>query len=174
MMKKVLFKQEPETKKPTQWNNLHRTTCKMKDRVCKVIIDSGSTDNLVSTEMVEKLELEMNGHLTLYKVSWFHKGHQVIVTQQCLVKFKIGGYRDEILCDVFPMDVSHILLARHWKYYKNVIHDGRRNTYTLENNGRTHMLLPIEEKKVKDEASASILFMSGKELLNEVKKEQEM
>jgi hypothetical protein len=37
-----------------------------------------------------------------------------------------------------------------------------------------HMLLPIEEKKVKDEASTSILPMSGKELLNEVKKEQDM
>jgi hypothetical protein len=36
------------------------------------------------------------------------------------------------------------------------------------------MLLPIEEKKVKDEANMSILLMSGKELLNEVKKEQEM
>jgi hypothetical protein len=36
------------------------------------------------------------------------------------------------------------------------------------------MLLPIEEKKVKDEDSMRILLMSGKELLNEVKKEQEM
>jgi hypothetical protein len=56
----------------------------------------------------------------------------------------------------------------------NVIHDGRRNTYTLEKNGRKHMLLQIEENKVKEEASASILLMSGKELLNEVKMEQEM
>jgi hypothetical protein len=174
MMKKVLLKQEPETEKPAQRNNLFRTTCKMKDRVCKVIIDSGSTDNLVSMEMVEKLELEMTAHPTPYKVSWLQKGHQVTVTQQCLVEFKIGGYRDEILCDVIPMDVCHVLLGRPWKYDMNVIHDGRRNTYTLEKNGRTHMLLPIEEKKVKDEASMSILLMSGKELLNEVKKEQEM
>jgi hypothetical protein len=36
------------------------------------------------------------------------------------------------------------------------------------------MLLPIEEKKVKDEANTSILLMSGKELLKEVKKEQEL
>jgi hypothetical protein len=34
------------------------------------------------------------------------------------------------------------------------------------------MLLEIEEKKVKDEARTSILLMSGKELLNEVKKEK--
>jgi hypothetical protein len=54
MMKKVLLNQEPETENPAQKNNLFMTSCKMKDRVCKVIIDSGSTDNLVSTEMVEK------------------------------------------------------------------------------------------------------------------------
>jgi hypothetical protein len=53
----------------------------------------------------------------------------------------------------------------------NVIHDGRKNTYTLEKNGRTHMLFPIKEKKVKEEANTSILLMSGKELLKEVKKE---
>jgi hypothetical protein len=44
----------------------------------------------------------------------------------------------------------------------------------LEKNGRTHMLIPIEEKKLKDEAITSMLLMSGKELLNEVKKEHEM
>ena len=41
----------------------------------------------------------------------------------------------------------------------------------MENNGRTHVLLPIEEKKVKEEANTSILLMSGKELLKEVKEE---
>jgi hypothetical protein len=174
MMKKVLLKPEPEVENPVQRNSLFRTTCKTKDRVCKVIIDSGSTDNLVSTEMVEKLELETTAHLSPYKVSWLQKGHQVTVTKQCLVEFKIGGYRDEILCDVIPMDVCHVLLGRPWKYDRNVIHDGRKNTYTLEKNGRTHMLLPIEEKKVKEEANTSILLMSGKELLSEVKKEQEM
>jgi len=44
----------------------------------------------------------------------------------------------------------------------------------LEKNVITHMLLPIEENKVKDEVKVRILFMSGKELLNELNKEQEM
>jgi hypothetical protein len=97
-----------------------------------------------------------------------------MVTKQCLVEFKIGGYRDEILCDVIPMDVCHIFLGRPWHFDRNVIHDGRKNTYTLEKNGRTHMLLPIEENNMKEEAITSILLMSGKELLKEVKKGQEM
>jgi hypothetical protein len=97
-----------------------------------------------------------------------------MVIKQCLVEFKIGGYRDEILCDVIPMDVCHILLGRPWQFDWNVIHDGRKNTYTLEKNGRTHMLLTIEEKKEKEEVNTSILLMSGKELLREFKKGREM
>jgi len=69
------------------------------------------------------------------------------------------------------MDVCHVLLVRPSQYDRNVVHDGKENTYTLENNGCKHMLLPIEDKRVKEEASPSILLMSGKELLNEVKKE---
>jgi hypothetical protein len=157
-----------------QRKSLIRTACKTKDMVCKVIIDSGSIDNLVSIETVEKLELETAAHPSPYRVSWLHKGNQVMVTKQCLVEFKIGGYRDYILCDVIPMDVCHVLLGRPWKFDRNFIHDGRKNTYTLEKNGRTHMLLHIEDKKVKEEANTSILLMSGKELLSEVKKEKEM
>ena len=95
-----------------------------------------------------------------------------MVSGQCKVKFKIGGYRDEVLCDVIPMDVCHVLLRRPWQYDRNVIHDGRKNTYTLEKNGCKHMLLSIEDKRVKEEASPSILLMSEKEHLKEVKKYQ--
>ena len=125
-------------------------------------------------EDVTKLDLETTAHSNPYKVSWLQKGHQVMVTKQCLVKFKIGGYRDEIMCDVIPMDVCHIMLGRPWQFDRNVIHDGRKSTYTLAKNGRTHMFLPIEENKVKEEVSTSILLMSGNELLSEVNKEHKM
>jgi hypothetical protein len=152
MMRKILLKLEKEMEEPVYRTSLFRTTSKTKYIVCKVIIESGRIDNLVSTDMVEKLELKTAEHPNLYKVSWLQKGHQVMVSQQCQVEFKIGGYRNEILCDVIPMDVCHILLGRSWKFDIKFIHDGRKNTYTLENNGRTHMLLPIEETKKKREA----------------------
>jgi hypothetical protein len=79
MLRKALLKPESEIEKPVQRNSLFRIACKTKDRVCKVIIDSGRIDNLVSIEMVEKLELETTVHPKPYKVSWLHKGHQVMV-----------------------------------------------------------------------------------------------
>jgi hypothetical protein len=165
---------EKEVESSVQRTRLFRTACKTKDRVCKVIVDSGSMDNLISTEMVEKLELEMTDHPSPYRISWLQKGHQVTVTKRSLVEFKIGGYNDKILYDVIPMDVCHLLLGRPWKYDRNVIHDGRMNTYTLEKNGRTHMLLLIKDKEVKPEVSNTVLLMSGKELLIEVKKKEEL
>jgi hypothetical protein len=73
MMGKIILKPEKEMENPVQRNNLFRTTCKTKDRVCKVIVDSGSMNNLVFIEMVEKLELETVAHLSPYKVSWLQK-----------------------------------------------------------------------------------------------------
>jgi hypothetical protein len=48
MMQKVLLTPEKEVENLVQRNSLFQTTCKTKDRVCKVIVDSGSIDNLVS------------------------------------------------------------------------------------------------------------------------------
>jgi hypothetical protein len=49
MMRKIVLKPEKEMENPVQKNSLFRTACKTKDRVCKVIVDSGSRDNIVST-----------------------------------------------------------------------------------------------------------------------------
>jgi len=79
-----------------------------------VIIDSGSTDNLVSIEMVDKSGLVKIIHPTPYKVSLLQKGHHLIVTEKCKVEIQIRNYKDVVLCDVMPMDVCHILLGRPW------------------------------------------------------------
>jgi hypothetical protein len=173
MMRKVLLTPGKEVEDSAQRTRLFKTACKTKDWKCKVIVDSGSIDNIVSTEMVEKLELETTDHPSPYKVSWLQKGHQVSVTKQCLVDFKIGGYNDKVLCDVIPMDVCHLLLGRPWQYDRNVVHDGRMNTYTLGKDGRTHRLLSIKEKEMKPEVSNTILLMSGKELLKEMDKKED-
>jgi hypothetical protein len=71
------------------------------------------------------------------------------------------------------MDIYHILLGRPWKCDRKYIHDGRRNTYSLEKNGNKHVLLPLKDETTKEEIGPSVLLTSGKELLQEVKKEEE-
>lgn len=81
-------------------------------KVYNIIIDRGICENVVSNEMVQKLNLKMEKHPCPYKLSWFRKGNEVKVDKQCLVQFFIGSkYKDEVLCDVVPMDACHILLG---------------------------------------------------------------
>jgi hypothetical protein len=112
LLKRVLVKAEKEVHEPTQRKSLFRTVCKSRGKCCKIVIDSGSTDNLVSTEMVEKLGLQRLVHPTPYRVSWLQKGHQILVNEQCKVEFHIGSYKDEVLCDIMPMDVLSYFVGK--------------------------------------------------------------
>eukprot|EP00253_Pinus_taeda_P009239 PITA_09239 len=97
---KVLLKPSKETAEQTQRKALLRTVCKSHGKCCKLIIDSGSTDNLVATEMVETLGLKWLKHRTPYKVSWLQTGHQLLVDEHCEVEFHIGRYKDKVVCDI--------------------------------------------------------------------------
>ena len=68
MLKRVLIKSEKQVHEPSQRKSLFRTRFKSQGKCYKMVIDSGSTDNLVSTEMVEKLGLKRMKHPTPYKV----------------------------------------------------------------------------------------------------------
>ena len=86
VVNKVLLKPAKEIVEPSQRKTLFRTTCKVQGKCCQMIIDSGNTDNLVSTEVVDKLKLKTKKHPTPYKVSWLQKGHQLLVNEQCEVE----------------------------------------------------------------------------------------
>eukprot|EP00253_Pinus_taeda_P011700 PITA_11700 len=111
LLKKNLLRPKKEVVEPAQRKPWFKTVCKFTGKCCKVVIDNGSTDNLVSTKVVEKLNLKKTKHPTPYKVYWFQKGHQLLVNEQSEVEMQIGSHKDKILCDKMPMDDCHILLA---------------------------------------------------------------
>ena len=78
-----------------------------------------------------------------------------MVSEQCLVKFKIGHYVDEFFCDIIPMDYCYILLDRPWKYDRHVVHDGRLNHYTFWVNRKKQTLFPLIESP--DEVSCTTI-----------------
>lgn len=101
-----------------------------------MIIDGGSFENVVAAQMVKKLSLKTEKHPHPYKLSWLQKDNEIKVNQRCLVSFSIGqNYRDEVWCDVAPMDACHLLLGRPWQYDRRTIHDGYKNTYTFIKDG---------------------------------------
>eukprot|EP00253_Pinus_taeda_P016250 PITA_16250 len=168
VLNKVLLKPTKEATEQTQWKALFRTVCKSHGKCCKLIIDSGSTNNIVSTKMVEKLELKRLKHPTHYKVSWLQKGHQLLVDEQCEVEFQIVRYKDKFICDIMPMNVCHILLGRPWQYDRKVVHDGLTNYYKFVNDGIKHTLVPIKEEQTAGTSEPRALLIGGKQFLKQV------
>jgi hypothetical protein len=65
--------------------NIFHTTCTVTGKVCKMIIDSGSCENVVSEEVVQKLQLKTDRHPKPYKLLWLNKESEVKVDRRCLV-----------------------------------------------------------------------------------------
>lgn len=128
MLQRQLLKASKE-KEPMQRRSIFKTTCKRKRKVCTLVIDSGSTDNIVLREMVDKLGLVKVPHETPYKVSWLNIDQSLLVNEKALVEFQIGEYKDRVLCGVLPMQCYHLLLGRPWQFDKRVVYDGWANTY---------------------------------------------
>ena len=125
VIQRVMTVQEDE-----KWlrHNIFRTYCVSSRKKHVLMIDSGSVENIVSKVMVDKLKLSCDRHPKPYKVSWFEKGGEVIVSHRCKIKFSIGKFEDEAYFDVLPMDACHLLLGRPWKFDRRTQHDGRKNT----------------------------------------------
>lgn len=135
-------------------NNIFQSTCTIGGKVCRFVIDSGSCENVVSDEAVQKLALVTKTHPNPYKLSWLKKGTEVTVSKRCLVPFSIGAkYKDSVWCDVINMDACHLLLGRPWQYDRDAQHNGKKNTYSFWFDKTKIVLLPskeVEPKLVKE------------------------
>ncbi|XP_028193856.1 uncharacterized protein LOC114379406, partial [Glycine soja] len=107
----------------SQRENIFHTRCLINGKVCMVIIDGGSCTNVASARLVSKLNLATKPHPRPYKLQWLSKDGEVQVRQQVEVDVSIGKYNDKVLCDVVPMEASHLLLGRPWQFDKRDFQD---------------------------------------------------
>ncbi|GJR92736.1 putative nucleotidyltransferase, ribonuclease H [Tanacetum coccineum] len=93
-------------------HNIFQSTCTILGKVCTFVCDSGSCDNLIAAEAVQKLGLKTENHPKPYKLQWLKKGGEVTVSKCVHVPFSVGNtYKDNVWCDVWPMDACHLLLV---------------------------------------------------------------
>lgn len=73
-----------------QRKNLFHSRCTINGKVCNFIIDSGSSENVIASDAVKKLDIKEETHPTPYKLAWLHKDNEMFVTCRALVNFSIG------------------------------------------------------------------------------------
>ena len=63
----------------------------------------------------------------------------------------IGRYNDRVLCDVVPMENTHILLGRPWQYDTKVVRDGFANKISFQHHDQEIILEPLSPREVCDD-----------------------
>ncbi|KAG7527866.1 Retrotransposon gag domain, partial [Arabidopsis suecica] len=139
---------QTKSEEQEQRENLFHTRCHVQGKVCSLIIDGGSCTNVASESMVKKLGLKVEKHPRPYNLQWLNDSGEMRVKKQVLVPLSIGKYEDEILCDILPMEASHILLGRPWQSDRRIMHDGFTNRYSFDFKGRKTVLVPMTPNEV--------------------------
>nr|GEX17294.1 hypothetical protein [Tanacetum cinerariifolium] len=142
-------------------HNINQSTCTILGKVYTFVCDSGSCDNLIAEEAVQKLGLKTKNHPKLYKLQWLRKGGEVTVFKRVHVPFSIGTTdKDNVWYDVVPMDACYLLLGRPWEYDRAITHNGRTNTYSFLFRGVKITLMPNKPKEVVNKPTGTLLTLS--------------
>ncbi|XP_020697995.2 uncharacterized protein LOC110110733 [Dendrobium catenatum] len=165
---------QPKLSDDRRRTSIFHTFIKIGEKSCKVIIDSGSCINAVSSAMISKLNLKVTPHPNPYKVSWINST-TIEIKDRSLIPMEFVGYQDKIWCDVLTMDVGQIILGRPWLFDNDVHIYGRMNTCVFEHSGKKIKLMPSQPKPPKTEAkpvsakhSKGLHLLTAKEVETEI------
>ena len=95
-----------------QRHNLFHTRGMIRDKLCSIIVDNGSYNNIASQELVERIGLKQRRHPSPYKIQWLNECGTLRVSNIVTVPFSIRRYNDHVECDMVPMHACQLLLGR--------------------------------------------------------------
>ncbi|RDX88679.1 hypothetical protein CR513_29698, partial [Mucuna pruriens] len=101
----------------------------------------GKLYHVASERLVKKLALPTIVHLR----------PELLVDRQVEVMFTLGEYEDRVVCDVVPIEATHLLLGRPWQFDKKVIYDGVTNRFTFIHIGQRVVLKALSPSKVQED-----------------------
>ncbi|XP_039138745.1 uncharacterized protein LOC120276074 [Dioscorea cayenensis subsp. rotundata] len=157
----------------SQRHNIFWTRCKIRQDVFDVIVDSGSSENFISRDIVKQLQLIPIKHPTPYTIGWIKAVGEVRVTEQCEVSFSMGKYKDIALYDIIDMEACHILLGRPWQFDLDAVHKGKENVYTFSKDGQKFTRCPFpsgNRPKSAKEKGKKIMLCTREDFLVEAKR----
>jgi hypothetical protein len=117
--------QPEEPTDPEEGEHLFHSQMWVKGTPLHFIVDSGSHKNLISTEVIKQLGLSTTPHPQPYNIRWLRQGRDLHVSQQCRLSYGIQSFKDEVLCDISPLDVYDILLGQPYMLKCHVVYESQ-------------------------------------------------
>ena len=120
---------EPED--PEEGERLFHSQMWVKGTLLRFIVDNGSQNNLISVKVVKRLKLLTTPHPQPYNIGWLNQGWDLRISQQCRLPYAIKPFKDEILCDVAPLEVCDALLGQPYMWIRHAMYESRPCTVII-------------------------------------------
>jgi hypothetical protein len=132
--------QPEEPTDPEEGEHLFHSQMWVKGTPLHFIVDSGSQKNLISAEVVKQLGLSTTPHPQPYSIGWLRQGWDLRVNQQCRLSYGIQPFKDEVLCDVSPLDVCDVLLGQPYMWKHHAIYESRPRSVIITLGGHLYRI----------------------------------
>jgi hypothetical protein len=117
--------QPSELEEPEEGECLFHSQMWVKGAPLHFIVDSGSQKHLISKEIVKWLDPLTTPHPHPYTIDMLRQGRDLRVSQQCCLPYDIKPFKDEVLCDISPLEVCDVLLGQPYLWKCHAVYECR-------------------------------------------------
>jgi hypothetical protein len=104
------------------------------------IVDSSIQKNLISAEVVKQLALPTMSHPQTYTIGCLRQGRDLHVNQQCRLSYEINPFKDEVLCDVSPLEFCNFLLGQPYLWKFHIVYESRHRSVIITLNKKLYRI----------------------------------
>jgi hypothetical protein len=130
--------QRSEPDEPKEGENLFHSKMWVKGTSLHFIIDSSSQKNLISKKVIKRLALPTMSHPQPYTIGWLRQGCDLCISQQSQLLYGIKPFKDEVLCDVSPLEVCDVLLGQPYLWKHHVVYESRPRSVIITLNRKLY------------------------------------
>jgi hypothetical protein len=73
----------------------------------------------------------MKLHLQPYTIGLLCQGRDLHVSQQCHLPYDIKPFKDEVLCDISPLEVCDVLLGQPYFWKRHVLYESIPHSFII-------------------------------------------
>jgi hypothetical protein len=115
--------------------------CQIKHELDTLILDNERQNNLISQDLIQRLQLPTTLHPEPYHLVWVQKEGPRLTVSQCFeMTFAIRPFHDIVMCDVSPLDCVDMLFGLPYQQAQNIVYHAKFHKYHLQHEGRTYVL----------------------------------
>jgi hypothetical protein len=104
------------------------------------IVDIDSQKNLISAEVVKWLALPTMPHPQPYTIGWLRQESDLRFSQQCRLSYDIKPFKDEVLCEVAPIEFCDVLLGQPYLCKFHVVYESRPHSFIITLNKKLYRI----------------------------------